>query len=367
VHILKVFCIESVGSAVNMYLMNPDPAFASWSYFTTYNAVSYSLTGDPAYLVDDSGVDFNPACYSTGDTCEGRLTMVFTPTCVNEIEAREIYAEFVSLDNLCDASGDVNGDNAVNVTDIVLIVQHVLGGDQLGGVAGCQADVGGGENGGGDDVINVVDIVTLVNWILFPRTSSIDATEATLLINDNHLSIESDGYIGGIDMVVEFSGSNLGIDFAANDVADYVVNDDNTARIIIASGVGIEDILDVTAGTITSVREMTVVTSNGDSYVVMDDSSVEFSGTPNTFSVGTAYPNPFNPSTNLSLELNTTADISVKVFNIMGQLVDVIAEGTYGPNTYNWTWDAENLASGVYLVRTQVGNSVDNQKVMLLK
>ena len=51
----------------------------------------------------------------------------------------------------------------------------------------------------------------------------------------------------------------------------------------------------------------------------------------------------------------------------MGQLVDVIAEGTYSPNTYSWTWNADNLASGVYLVRTQVGDFVDNQKVMLLK
>ena len=102
-------------------------------------------------------------------------------------------------------------------------------------------------------------------------------------------------------------------------------------------------------------------------YVPMDDSDVDYSATPDAFSVRSAYPNPFNPSTNLSLELNTTADISVKVFNIAGQLVDVIAEGTYSPNTYNWTWDVENLASGVYLVRTQVGNNVDSQKIMLLK
>ena len=99
----------------------------------------------------------------------------------------------------------------------------------------------------------------------------------------------------------------------------------------------------------------------------MASSSIDVHGTPNAFSVGSAYPNPFNPSTNLSLELNTTAEISVKVFNVMGQLVDVVAEGTYSPNTYNWTWNADNLSSGVYLVRTQVGNKINSQKVMLLK
>ena len=58
------------------------------------------------------------------------------------------------------------------------------------------------------------------------------------------------------------------------------------------------------------------------------------------------------------------ADMAMRKLHL---LVDVIAEGTYSPNTYNWTWDAENLASGVYLVRTQVGNNVDSQKIMLLK
>ena len=88
---------------------------------------------------------------------------------------------------------------------------------------------------------------------------------------------------------------------------------------------------------------------------------------PADYVISNAYPNPFNPSTTISLELNTSADLSVKVYNLMGQLVDVVAEGSYSPNTYNWTWNAENLASGVYFIKTQVGSDVSAQKVMLLK
>ena len=58
---------------------------------------------------------------------------------------------------------------------------------------------------------------------------------------------------------------------------------------------------------------------------------------------------------------------SVKVFNVAGQLVDVIAEGNYSPSSYNWTWKAENLASGVYFISTEVNSEVSTQKVMLLK
>ena len=154
---------------------------------------------------------------------------------------------------------------------------------------------------------------------------------------------------------------------ANHDVAEYIDNGNNSVRVIIADVYSIDEVLSLNSGTIKSLSDITLVSSNNSEFIQMDNSNINIHGTPNAFSVGAAYPNPFNPSTNLSLELNATADISVKVFNVMGQLVDVIAEGTYSPSTYNWTWNADNLASGVYLVRTQVGNSVESQKIMLLK
>ena len=53
-----------------------------------------------------------------------------------------------------------DGDGVTNVVDVVRMVTHVLGGDQLGGVGGCQADVNG------DGVINVVDIVIYIIMIV---------------------------------------------------------------------------------------------------------------------------------------------------------------------------------------------------------
>ena len=57
----------------------------------------------------------------------------------------------------------------------------------------------------------------------------------------------------------------------------------------------------------------------------------------------------------------------MQIYNIAGQLVDVIADGLYNLGSYNWTWNAENLASGVYFVKTQVGSEVHTDKIMLLK
>ena len=88
---------------------------------------------------------------------------------------------------------------------------------------------------------------------------------------------------------------------------------------------------------------------------------------PSDFNISAAYPNPFNPTTQMTLDLHTQADVSVKVFNMAGQLVDVIAEGQMDKGSYSLTWDAANVSSGVYFIKTEVGSVVQNQKIMLIK
>ena len=125
---------------------------------------------------------------------------------------------------------------------------------------------------------------------------------------------------------------------------------------------GIEEVLNVTQGTIVSISDVIVANSSEEVTNVTYDQIL-----PQAYVINNAYPNPFNPVTTLSVELHTAADVSVKVYNLTGQLVDVIAQGNFSPNTYNWTWNAENLASGVYFIATQIGNDINNQKVMLIK
>ena len=88
---------------------------------------------------------------------------------------------------------------------------------------------------------------------------------------------------------------------------------------------------------------------------------------PAEFAVGNAYPNPFNPSTNVSVELSTDANVSIQVFNIMGQLVDIVSDNQMVAGKYSFTWDASSVTSGVYFISTQIGPSLTTQKVMLIK
>jgi len=79
------------------------------------------------------------------------------------------------------------------------------------------------------------------------------------------------------------------------------------------------------------------------------------------------YPNPFNPTTNIIYDLASQADVKVEVFNVIGQRVDVMDIGTQSPGRHEVTFDAQNLSSGVYMVRMQMGSEVQTINISLIK
>jgi hypothetical protein len=79
------------------------------------------------------------------------------------------------------------------------------------------------------------------------------------------------------------------------------------------------------------------------------------------------FPNPFNPSTTIAFELPATGNVSLKVFNMAGQEIAALVNGVKTAGLHSVSFDASNLASGVYLYRLQVGGSVITKKMVLLK
>ena len=62
-----------------------------------------------------------------------------------------------------------------------------------------------------------------------------------------------------------------------------------------------------------------------------------------------------------------TTNVSVKVYNLMGQVVDVLSSGVLEPNVYSFTWDASDMSSGVYIIKAESSQGFDVQKVLLVK
>ena len=94
---------------------------------------------------------------------------------------------------------------------------------------------------------------------------------------------------------------------------------------------------------------------------------IEIVEIPETFSLSSAYPNPFNPTTNMTLGLDSDGQVSMMVYNLVGQVVDVLVDGYMNAGYHNVTWDAANVPSGVYIVKVTTGSNTSIQKVMLMK
>ena len=88
---------------------------------------------------------------------------------------------------------------------------------------------------------------------------------------------------------------------------------------------------------------------------------------PESFTVSQNYPNPFNPSTRIDFSLPQNADVNITVYNVRGQKVATLVNGSRAAGSYTVNWNAENLPSGVYMYRFTAGNVVESRKMMLLK
>lgn len=72
---------------------------------------------------------------------------------------------------------------------------------------------------------------------------------------------------------------------------------------------------------------------------------------PSVFALHNNYPNPFNPTTNLSFDLPEQAFVSISVYDIMGRKVATLASSTMSAGSHKVSFDASNLSSGIYIAR----------------
>lgn len=89
---------------------------------------------------------------------------------------------------------------------------------------------------------------------------------------------------------------------------------------------------------------------------------------PVKFDLSQNYPNPFNPSTNISFTLAQNGQTSVKIYNVLGQLVLTVYQGmaqAHQKYTYNVSMD--RFATGVYFYTLQQGSNIMTKKMILLK
>ena len=87
------------------------------------------------------------------------------------------------------------------------------------------------------------------------------------------------------------------------------------------------------------------------------------------------YPNPFNPSTVIGYQVPVNRSVTLKIYNLLGQEVATLVNGTQSAGSYSVVWNASQFASGVYFYKMQVrqadgmqaGSFTATKRLVLLK
>jgi hypothetical protein len=88
---------------------------------------------------------------------------------------------------------------------------------------------------------------------------------------------------------------------------------------------------------------------------------------PATFALMQNYPNPFNPSTVIAYQLPVVSTVTLKIYDMLGREVKTLVNDRQAPGLHSVTFNAINLASGVYLYRLQAGSYTETKRFVLLK
>ena len=260
------------------------------------------------------------------------------------------------------ARGDVNHDGSRNVQDLILLVSALLGEITVGECEFWAADVTL------DDDLDVGDIVLLVDVILgddMARPSSTGPGEADLIIDGNSVTLKSSMPMEAFSFTVNSESrpslvTHQGLTVTTSDngnqykVVGYWTN----------QGANEVELLRFPDADF-NLTDPKVADGQG---VLMKTGIVEI---PETFKVNAVYPNPFNPTVNISFSLPRADEVSIQIYNALGQEVSSTRNQLQaGGHLYTWNGLNQNdlqVSSGIYFARISATDVDQMVKLTLLR
>jgi len=88
---------------------------------------------------------------------------------------------------------------------------------------------------------------------------------------------------------------------------------------------------------------------------------------PTEYALGQNYPNPFNPDTEIEYALPEATTVTLKVYNLLGQVVEVVVDSQFDAGYHAVRWNGQKAASGIYFYRLVAREFTATKRMLLLK
>jgi hypothetical protein len=304
--------------------------------------------------------------------------------------------------------GDVNGDGCVDILDLIMVVDHIVGRDSLTGAEFTRADIApwpGTLEPQPDGFVNVQDLSVIQNIILtgfypngnpvspcgyvaLPKSNGDEDAIVTIFINGEGISAYLDSRVGIRGAQIEFSSvasnpENMVINTPLGD--GYYLRSDELLRTLMYDrqgqkyiGAGIDNFMADMPFNLKDPQDVSIA-----KLILVDMNRQKVGNIAIEVIYGTTplpldyilfqnYPNPFNPSTAVKFQVPKTSDVTVAVYDMLGQEVRTLFAGEVMRGTYTVNWDGINkdgakVASGTYIYRMTAGEFVQSKKMVLIK
>lgn len=102
-------------------------------------------------------------------------------------------------------------------------------------------------------------------------------------------------------------------------------------------------------------------------YTYSSEIEIDADFTPKEYTLYQNYPNPFNPITTIKYSLPFESNVRIAVYNVLGELVDVLVDELKQVGFYDFNWNASNLSSGIYIYRIEAKSVSGDQRFSSVK
>ena len=290
-------------------------------------------------------------------------------------------------------SGDINFDDVVDVSDLLAVINFILELDLPTENEYRNADVNN------DGELNIADVVMIVDVILGRSSSrTLAAVDGDIFVDllsaDQQLLVNLDyaGLTRGIqfelsaDQTLEFGTPLLAVNDAGTMVASNRAEDGTVTVVVVNTSGGTveraEDVLvripytfkgDRSDRTVVELTDLKAAGMAGESLpVTIREKRIDISVVPSVFALHQNYPNPFNPVTEIQFDVPKESQVTLTIYNIMGQEVTTLTNSTLKAGFHSVRWDGTNglgeqVSTGLYFYRLSSPAFTSIKKMIMVK